>query len=208
MIKCGKFITFEGVDGVGKTTHATILTDKLRSKGHNVVLTREPGGTNVGEGIRKLLADRTTYTWLNKCEILLLFAARYDHYDTLIKPALSQGKHVICDRFIDSTRVYQTVNNPEDRPLIEELHNKLIGQEPDLTLILSSGRNVVQDRVRKRVSRDSRFENMSTCMIDKLITGFEQLQYEYPNRCKLVETTMDPLKISVQILNDVLSLLE
>ena len=117
----GKFITFEGGEGCGKSTHARLLADALRSGGHSVVLTREPGGSPGAEAIRALLVEGEPGRWDGLTETLLLTAARHDHVDKTIRPALDSGAWVICDRFVDSTIAYQGYGGGVDLELIERL---------------------------------------------------------------------------------------
>lgn len=130
------FITFEGIDGSGKSTQARLLADHLRAKGQDVVLTREPGGSPGAEEIRALVLQGDPDRWSPETEILLFTAARRDHLEKTIRPALEAGKTVICDRFADSTRVYQGVTRGDLRAKVDTLHEAMIGIEPDLTFLI------------------------------------------------------------------------
>ncbi len=132
----GRFITFEGIDGSGKSTQVRTLATALRAGGAEVVETREPGGAPGAELIRALLVSGDTGRWSPETEILLFTAARRDHLERTIRPALDRGATVISDRFADSTRVYQGVARADLRPTVDALHALAIGIEPDLTLIL------------------------------------------------------------------------
>lgn len=134
----GCFIAFEGGEGCGKSTQAALLAEALRANGHEVVLTREPGGTPGAEAIRKLLLDPPGEGWGRRGEALLFAAARSDHVERLIEPALASGKWVICDRFVDSSRAYQGAAGQMGDEAIAQLHD--IGSKgllPDLTLLMS-----------------------------------------------------------------------
>ena len=131
----GRFITFEGIDGSGKSTQARLLAAYLKSKDIDVVLTREPGGSPGAEDIRRLLVEGDPDRWSGETEILLFTAARRDHVEKTIKPALARGATVISDRFADSTRVYQGAARGDLRDVVDRLHDQMIGIEPHLTFI-------------------------------------------------------------------------
>ncbi len=132
----GRFITFEGIDGSGKSTQARLLAERLSEAHTDVVLTREPGGSAGAEEIRRLLVDGDPDRWSPQTEILLFTAARRDHLEKPIRPALEAGRTVICDRFADSTRVYQGAARADLRELVDRLHEMTIGREPDLTFMI------------------------------------------------------------------------
>ena len=131
-----RFITLEGIDGSGKSTQARLLAEALRDRGHDVVLTREPGGSPGAEEIRKLLLEGEAERWSPETETLLFTAARRDHLERVIGPALLRGAIVICDRFVDSTRMYQGLRGREGRAFVDALHRLAIGREADLTLVI------------------------------------------------------------------------
>ena len=128
----GRFITFEGIDGSGKSTQARRLAEALRARGDDVVLTREPGGAPGAEDIRRLLVEGDPDRWSPETEILLFTAARRDHLENTIQPALDRGATVISDRFADSTRVYQGAARGDLRDLVDRLHDMMIAREPEL----------------------------------------------------------------------------
>ena len=132
----GLFISLEGIDGAGKSTQSRLLAAHLRGLGREVIETREPGGAAGAEDIRKLLVEGDPDRWSPETEILLFSAARRDHLERTIAPALARGAVVICDRFADSTRVYQGAARGDLRDLVDDIHARVIGVEPDLTLIL------------------------------------------------------------------------
>lgn len=130
------FISFEGIDGSGKSTQARLLAEGLRSEGHEVVLTREPGGSPGAEQIRRLLVEGRADRWSPETELLLFTAARRDHLERTIRPALDRGAWVVTDRFADSTRVYQGVARADLAEAVEDLHRLMIGTEPDRTFVI------------------------------------------------------------------------
>ncbi len=132
----GLFVSVEGVDGSGKSTQARLLAERLRAQGREVVLTREPGGSPGAEEIRRLVLTGDRARWSAETEILLFTAARRDHMEKTIRPALARGAVVVSDRFADSTRLYQGSTRGDLRELVDRLHALMIGQEPDLTLVI------------------------------------------------------------------------
>lgn len=132
----GLFITFEGIDGSGKSTQLRRIAERLKGDGHNVVVTREPGGSPGAEEIRNLLLNGETDRWSFETEILLFNAARRDHLERTVIPALEDGAVVLCDRFFDTTRAYQGAMSRDRAAIVEEMHRLIIGVEPDLTLLL------------------------------------------------------------------------
>ena len=131
-----RFISFEGIDGCGKSTQARMLAERLRARGREVVLTREPGGAPGAEEIRALVLTGDPGRWSAETETALFTAARRDHLEKTIRPALARGATVVTDRFADSTRVYQGATRGDLRGLVDRLHDALIGVEPDVTLVL------------------------------------------------------------------------
>ena len=131
-----RFISFEGIDGCGKSTQARMLAERLRAAGREVVLTREPGGAPGAEEIRALVLTGDPGRWSAETETALFTAARRDHLEKTIRPALERGATVVTDRFADSTRVYQGATRGDLRGLVDRLHDALIGVEPDVTLVL------------------------------------------------------------------------
>ncbi|MBX7540671.1 dTMP kinase [Qipengyuania sphaerica] len=147
----GKFIAFEGGEGMGKSTQARLLCDNLEARGIETVLTREPGGTPGAEAIRELLLHPPGEGWAAEAEALLFAAARADHVSNLIRPALEQGKWVICDRFVDSSRAYQGSAGALGDDKVRKLHE--IGSGgllPDLTIVIAADESVVGERLRAR----------------------------------------------------------
>uniref|UniRef100_UPI0026122E9A dTMP kinase n=2 Tax=Amaricoccus TaxID=56999 RepID=UPI0026122E9A len=181
----GRFISFEGIDGSGKSTQIRALAASLRAGGAEVVETREPGGAPGAELIRTLLVAGDTGRWSPETEILLFTAARRDHLERTIRPALARGATVVTDRFADSTRVYQGVARADLRPMVDALHQIAIGLEPDLTLILDLAPEVALARGLARASTEDRFERMGADFQARLRDGFRALAAEFPERCRL-----------------------
>uniref|UniRef100_UPI001B6DFBF2 dTMP kinase n=1 Tax=Amaricoccus sp. TaxID=1872485 RepID=UPI001B6DFBF2 len=154
----GRFISFEGVDGAGKTTQLRRLAATLRAAGRDVVETREPGGSPGAEEIRRLLVEGAPGRWSAESECLLFTAARRDHVERTIAPALAAGRTVLTDRFADSTRVYQGAARADLRATVDALHALMIGREPDLTVILDLDPDEAHARGTARGGAEDRFE--------------------------------------------------
>ena len=182
-----KFISFEGIDGCGKSTQAKILSEKLVFCGHKVLLTREPGGSDGAEEIRNLLLTGNTDRWSAETEILLFTAARRDHLERTILPALENGLAVICDRFSDSTRVYQGVTRGDLRDLVDQLDTAIIPRQPDITILIDLDPTISLARALKRSNDEARFEDFGLDMQIKLRQGFLSLANEFPNRFMVVD---------------------
>ena len=182
-----KFLSFEGIDGCGKSTQAKFLVAHFMAKGREVLRTREPGGSPGAEAIRGLLLTGDTDKWSAETELLLFTAARRDHLEKTIEPALAAGQMVICDRFADSTRVYQGATRGDLRTKVDQLHAAMIGREPDLTLIIDVDPKIALARGLARNSGEDRFEDFGLEFQEKLRIGFLKLTQEYPQRCRLVD---------------------
>ena len=187
MIPRGGFISFEGIDGSGKSTQARLLASHLQEQGHGVVLTREPGGSPGAEEIRKLVLEGPPDRWSAETEILLFTAARRDHLERTIRPALAAGKIVICDRFADSTRMYQGLRGAGLRRMVDSLHDLMIGQEPDLTLLIDMDPALGLARALGRNGGEERFESFGQAMQDKMRAGFLDLARAAPDRIQVVD---------------------
>ncbi|HEU0223418.1 MAG TPA: dTMP kinase [Paracoccaceae bacterium] len=182
----GLFISFEGIDGSGKTTQARRLAGRIEAAGREVVLTREPGGSPGAEEIRRLLVEGAPGRWSPETEILLFTAARRDHLERTVRPALDRGAVVISDRFADSTRIYQGAARASLRGLVDRLHALLIGLEPDLTLILDAEPRLALARGEARGSAEDRFEAMGIEFQERLCQGFRALAAAEA-RCVLID---------------------
>jgi dTMP kinase len=168
----GRFISFEGIDGSGKSTQARRLAEVLRASGRAVTLTREPGGSPGAEEIRRLVLEGDPDRWSAETEVLLFTAARRDHLEKTIRPALARGDVVITDRFADSTRVYQGLSRGDLRGMVDRLHDLVIGVDPDLTLLIDIDPALGLSRAIARKGTEQRFEDMGTEMQARMRTGF------------------------------------
>ena len=182
-----QFITFEGIDGSGKSTQAKRLVAHLTSLGHDVIHTREPGGSAGAEEIRRLLVEGNPDRWSAETEILLFTAARRDHLEKTIIPALAAGKWVVSDRFADSTRVYQGATRGDLRGIVDALHAQMIGVEPDMTFIIDMDPVAALSRGLARKSGEDRFEDFGLDFQKRLRQGFLDLAKDYPDRCRLID---------------------
>ena len=196
----GIFLTFEGIDGSGKSTQARALATALRAGGHDVVLTREPGGSTGAEAIRALLVEGDADRWSPETEILLFNAARRDHLEKTVLPALARGAIVISDRFADSTRVYQGAARASLRPLVDRLHDLVIGMEPDLTFIIDMDAQAALTRGLARKSGEDRYEDMGAAFQQTLRAGFLELARMAPERVQVIDGARDMAAISADIL--------
>ena len=195
----GLFISLEGIDGAGKSTQSRLLAAHLRGLGRDVIETREPGGAAGAEDIRKLLVEGDPDRWSPETEILLFSAARRDHLERTIAPALARGAVVICDRFADSTRVYQGAARGDLRDLVDDIHARVIGVEPDLTLILDMDPAMALARGLARQSGEDRFEDMGLPFQERLRSGFQALARDFPDRCAMVDANQAPEAIAQDI---------
>ncbi len=204
-MKKGYFITFEGGEGSGKTTQIDKLCEWLKQKGHEVVLTREPGGSEGAEEIRKLFVQGEVNRWEPMSEILLLYAARYDHMEKLIKPALNRGAWVLCDRFFDSTFAYQGYGHKISIDILRKLNNiALNGFKPDLTFLLDidvkEGLKRALRRESDKIVKEDRFENLDISFHEKLRQGYLAIARENNERIKVINANSSSDDIFAHIL--------
>jgi dTMP kinase len=199
----GRFITFEGGEGAGKSTHAALLAQRLRTLGIGVVLTREPGGSPGAEIIRHVLLSGAAKPLGPDAEAILFAAARDDHVRHTIEPALARGRWVVCDRFSDSTRVYQGMVGKVDIKLITGLERITLGElKPDLTFVLDVPADVGMARANKRrgEAEADRFEGERQPQFhDKLRDAFRTLALSEPDRCVLIDACEPRAKVAEQI---------
>ena len=198
-VTLGLFVSLEGIDGSGKSTQAKGLAAWLQGQGRDQVLTREPGGAPGAEAIRRLLVEGDPDRWSPETEILLFTAARRDHLERTIRPALAAGRDVITDRFADSTRVYQGATRGDLRGLVDDIHARVIGIEPDLTLILDIDPEIALARGLARRSGEDRFEDFGLGFQKKLHEGFRALAKEAPGRCILIDANRSAEAIAADI---------
>jgi dTMP kinase len=183
----GRFVSFEGIDGSGKSTQARRLATTLKDAGQDVVLTREPGGSAGAEEIRRLLVEGDPNRWSPETEILLFTAARRDHLERVITPAIVAGKTVICDRFADSTRVYQGATRGDLRAKVDALHAQMIAREPDLTILIDMDPGEALSRGLARNSGEDRFEDFGAGFQATLRRGFLDLARSAPKRFRIID---------------------
>lgn len=188
MIKKGRFITFEGGEGVGKSTQVKILADKLSAAGIDVILTREPGGSLGAEEIRDLLVKGSTDKFSPMTEALLHNAARAEHLTKTVKPAINVGKWVLSDRYADSTIAYQGHGQGVDMKTLLSIHSFATGNFwPDLTIILDGNElERAAARENEKFDKEDRYERMGKSFHDKLRESFLKIANNNPERCKVV----------------------
>lgn len=183
----GTFLSFEGIDGSGKSTQARDLAETLRSLGHRVLLTREPGGSPGAEEIRRLVLEGDAERWSTETELLLFTAARRDHLEKTIRPALARGEVVISDRFADSSRIYQGLTRGDLRETVDQLHALMIGVEPHLTFLVDIDPAVGLARATARAGNELRFEGMGLMLQERARTGFLALAVAHPKRFRVID---------------------
>jgi dTMP kinase len=193
----GSFITFEGGEGSGKSTQARLLASHLRAHRLEVTLTREPGGTPVAERIRELILAEKPHAPV--AEFLLFAAARAEHLHTTIAPALARGAIVICDRFIDSTRVYQSDLGSVDPKLVRDLEQRTVTPYfPSLTLVLDVPAASAMQRAAQRGDLN-RYDSRDLAWHEALRAAFQQVVHREPERCVMVDGTRDEATIAANI---------
>lgn len=195
----GVFLSFEGIDGSGKSTQSRMLADALRDLGHSVVLTREPGGSAGAEDIRRLVLEGAADRWSTETELLLFTAARRDHVEKTIRPALARGDVVICDRFADSTRIYQGLTRGDLRATVDRLHDLMIGIDPDLTFLIDIDPGVGLSRAVARAGSELRFEGMGLSLQQRARDGFLALAAANPARIKVVSGGGAPQLVAMNV---------
>lgn len=187
----GRFVTLEGGEGAGKSTHIRHIASWLQGQGLEVVTTREPGGTEGAETIRRLIVEGSVDRWDALTETLLLNAARRDHVSRLISPALERGAWVLCDRYVDSTLVYQGIAKGVETETLLQLHALATGPLwPDLTLVLDLPPSIGLARAAGRAGTETRFEDHAIDFHEKLRQGFLDLAARFADRCAVVDASM------------------
>ena len=197
----GLFITFEGGEGVGKTTQINLLKDYLEQNKFKVITTREPGGTEEGEKIRKFLVSGANNSWDPYSEALIFNAIRREHIKKLIKPAIANGEIVLCDRFIDSTIVYQGIAGKVDQSSLLQLHNTYCyNLYPSLTFFLNLDPLAGLKRAKKRQDQsENRFEDLGVDYHTMVYKGFVSQQQKYPERIINIDASFSKNLISKNI---------
>ena len=194
-----RFITFEGGEGAGKSTQIQLTADFLREQGIEVVVTREPGGTQCAENVRDLLVRDTGYTFTPKAELALIYGARVDHTEKVIQPALESGSWVLCDRYADSSRVYQGIAQNVGLKTVQALHDALLeGFEPDITFFIDVPVDTGLNRTQSRDGDEDRFENMGTSFHEKIRNGFLKIS-DKNARFSIIDGTQDIDNVFSQI---------
>ena len=194
------FITFEGGEGSGKTTQINFLSQYLKLKSFKVLVTREPGGSDGAESIRKLLVTGNANRWDVETEALLMYAARRDNFIRLIKPSLNDGKIVISDRFSDSTRVYQGLVGGISEYKINTLHSFCLGEiEPDLTFLLDINYHDGLARANARISNENRFESKGDKFHKSIRKAYLKLASENPSRIHVIDASKSTNQIKLNI---------
>src|SRR2546426_7041460 len=201
-LRQGRFISFEGLDGCGKSTQIEKLANVLRAQGTSIVATREPGGTSAGEKIRQLLLDTSTSGLSSMAELALMFASRAQHIKEVIQPALSEGRIVLCDRFTDSTEAYQGGGRKLGSKPVLQLHEVLCGNlQPDLTILLDNDVNVTVERARRRNRQhknrrpdkdENRFEQENRAFFGRVRNAYLAIAAREPQRVHVVDARGTP----------------
>ena len=196
----GKFISIEGVEGAGKSTQVRFIQDYLTSLGKTVVVTREPGGTELSEKIRNLLLEPSPNSMDNDTELLLMFASRAEHVSKVINPALHRGEWVLCDRFLDATYAYQGGGRGIERQRIQQIADwTLKGLTPDLTLLFDLPVELGLERVLERKGEMDRFEQEKINFFKKIRKSYLKSAKAEPNRIKIVDASLSITKIQKQL---------
>lgn len=186
----GRFITFEGIDGAGKSTQHAWLVDHLRASGHEVIATREPGGTPLGEQLRKLLLTEPMHL---ETEALLMFAARREHIAQVIEPALARGAWVVCDRFVDASFAYQGGGRGLAWEKIASLRDWTLGNlQPNRTFIFDIPVATAQERLAKTGNQPDRFEQEQTAFFERVRAAYHRIATENPHRVILIDANQPP----------------
>ena len=195
----GLFLSFEGIDGSGKSTQALLLAEAFQAEGRSVTLTREPGGSPGAEEIRRLVLEGNPNRWSPETEILLFTAARRDHMERKIRPALARGDVVISDRFADSTRVYQGMTRKDLSGTVDQLHQMMIGMEPDLTILIDIDPALGLSRAKTRAGPEMRFEDMGLDLHLKARAAFLDLAAKNPARFRIIDGQGDEAEVAARV---------
>lgn len=195
----GCFLSFEGIDGSGKSTQARRLAAALQAAGRAALLTREPGGSPGAEEIRRLVLEGEPDRWSAETELLLFTAARRDHLEKTIRPALARGEVVITDRFADSSRIYQGMTRGDLAGTVDALHALMIGVEPDLTLLIDIDPEVGLSRAMARKGTEQRFEDMGLDMQRRMRAGFLALAAAQPARFRVIDGARPEAEVAAAV---------
>ena len=194
----GLFITFEGIDGCGKSTQINFLTERFAKMKKPVVKTEEPGGTAGSNEIRKILLRENNFQWSVETEALLFMAARNDHVEKVIKPSINDNKIVICDRFMDSTLVYQGMRSSRAKQLSLDLF-QLIAINPDITFLIDMEPEIALRRALRRSTKEDRFENYGISFQSELRKNFLDIAHKNSDRIRIIDGNQTPEDVAAQI---------
>ena len=199
-MKLGKFISIEGQDGAGKTTNIELICNELESKNIDYIATREPGGTPLGESIRDILLSRSELDIMPMSELLLMFAARAQHLESIIMPALNKGAWVVCDRFTDASYAYQGGGHGINPNVIKELAIMVQGSlQPDITFLLDVDAAMGESRVNTRNEEKDRFEMQKIDFKQRVRSAYLQLAKSRSERIKLIDAGQEIEAVKAQI---------
>ena len=198
----GFFISFEGIDGCGKSTQINLLAKYFAKQNKSFVKTEEPGGTEGANEIRKILLRENNFQWSVESEALLFMAARNDHVEKVIKPAIEDNKIVICDRFMDSTIVYQGMRSPQAKKLSLMLF-ELIGIDPDITFLIDMDPEIALERALNRATNEDRFENYGINFQRQLRQNFLDIANKHSDRIKIIDGNLSPQQVAAQIIENI-----
>ena len=198
----GLFISFEGIDGCGKSTQINLLSKYFTEQKKPFVKTEEPGGTEGSNEIRKMLLKENNFQWSVETETLLFMAARNDHVEKVIKPAIEDNKIIICDRFMDSTIVYQGMRSPKAKKLSQRLF-ELIGINPNITFLIDMDPEIALDRALNRATDEDRFENYGINFQRQLRQNFLDIANTHSDRIRIIDGNRSAQQVAAQIIENI-----
>ena len=208
LLKHPRLISLEGGEGAGKTSAIAAIRELLQARGHEVVLTREPGGTPLAERIRELLLNPKEESLAPETELLLMFASRAQHVREVVRPALQRGAFVVSDRFTDSSYAYQVEGRGLDRGLVEELERKVVGIKPGLTLLLDLDVREGRARVTGRDLWPDRIESEQDDFFERVRAGFRKRAQAEPDRFRMIDASQSPAAVGASVSTAVAQWLE